>query len=311
MAQSIRERYGEMLKNIAKVSAAADKIDETNVYQTANPLTRTYMYQLVEDNMATGSRLEGKEHFRAFYDAVRSGKHGLILMEHYSNTDLPSFCWLLEHDLGDEGKDFSERVVAVAGMKLNEDNPFVKAFAESFRRVVIYPTRSLNKAEAQAQTEEERLAEEKKARTINLAAMHAMDDCKRRGEIILVFPSGTRYRPGHPETKRGLKEIDSYLRMFDIMLLVTINGSPLSIDMDNPDDMLADRVEPAVQIFTASEVIACKQYRKDYLATLPTDCADPKQAMIDHIMHRFDEQHERMESLRLATIAQQNDAARS
>ena len=308
MAPSIRERYGEMLKNIAKVSAAADKIDETNVYQTANPLTRKFMDELVTDNMASGSRLEGKEHFKAFYDAVKAGKHGLILMEHYSNTDLPALCWLLEHDLGDEGKDFSKRIVAIAGMKLNEDNPFVKAFAESFTRVVIYPTRSLTKAEAKAQTEEERLLEEKKARTINLAAMHAMDDCKRRGEVILVFPSGTRYRPGHPETKRGLKEIDSYLRMFDIMLLVTINGTPLSIDMESPDDMLADRIAPAVQIFTASPVIECKQYRKDYLATLGSDCPDPKQAMIDHIMRRFDEQHEQIEPLRQQTIQRQTQA---
>ncbi|MCR5723484.1 MAG: 1-acyl-sn-glycerol-3-phosphate acyltransferase [Treponema sp.] len=298
MKQSIRERYSEMLKKIAQVSNAADKIETTNVYQPANQQTRKFMDVLVSDNMAPGSRLEGKENFRAFYEAVKAGKHGLILMEHYSNTDLPALCWLLEHDLGEEGKDFSQRIVAVAGMKLNEANPFVKAFAESFTRVVIYPTRSLTKAEEQAQSEEERAAEEKKARSINLAAMHAMDDCKRRGEVILVFPSGTRYRPGHPETKRGLREIDSYLRMFDVMILVSINGSCLTIDMEHPDDMLADIVAPDVQIFAASPVIECKKYRKEYLATLPEDCADPKQAMIDHIMQRFDEQHAEMEKLR-------------
>ena len=301
MAQSIRERYGELLKNIAQVSSAADKIESTNVYQQANPQTRKFMDALVAENMAPGGRLEGKEHFRAFYEAVKAGKHGLILMEHYSNTDLPALCWLLEHDLGEEGKDLSQRIVAVAGMKLNEENPFVKAFAESFTRVVIYPTRSLTKAEAKAQSEEERAAEEKKARTINLAAMHAMDDCKRRGEVILVFPSGTRYRPGHPETKRGLREIDSYLRMFDVMILVTINGSCLTIDMNKPDDMLADLVAPDLQIFTASPVIECKSYRKEYLATLPADCPDPKQAMIDHVMARFDSQHEEIEKLRQAS----------
>ncbi len=295
---SIRERYGEMLKQLATYSKAADKIDTENVYQKANPMTRKFMDKLVEDNMAPGSRLEGKENFKAFYDAVKAGKRGLILMEHYSNTDLPALCWLLEHDGGEEGKDLSSRIVAIAGMKLNEANPLVKAFAESFTRVVIYPTRSLDKAEEKAQSEEERIAEEKKARAINLAAMHAMDTCKRNGEVILVFPSGTRYRPGHPDTKRGLKEIDSYLRMFDVVILVTINGSALTIDMDNPDDMLADIVAPAVQIFTASPVIECKSFRKDYLATLPEDCPDPKQAMIDHVMELFDEQHERIEKLK-------------
>ena len=298
MALSIREKYADMFKALANVSVAAAKIDETNVYQKENPLTRKFMDRLVAENMAEGSRLEGKENFRAFLDAVKSGKHGLILMEHYSNTDLPALCYLLEHDLGEEGKDLSKRIVAIAGMKLNEANPLVRAFAESFTRVVIYPTRSLTKAEENAQSEQEKIEEEKRARTINLAAMRAMDKCKRDGEVILVFPSGTRYRPGHPETKRGLREIDSYLRMFDVMILVTINGSALTIDMNNPDDMLADLVEPAVQIFGASPLIECKSFRKEYMATLPADDPDPKQKMIDHVMEIFEKQHERIEKLR-------------
>ncbi|MDE7228560.1 MAG: 1-acyl-sn-glycerol-3-phosphate acyltransferase [Treponemataceae bacterium] len=288
---SIREKYGDILTQLAQVSVAADKINETNVYQKANPQTRKFIDVLVGDHLAEGSRLENKENWRAFFDAVKAGKSGLILMEHYSNADLPALCWLLEHDLGEEGKELSRKIVAIAGMKLNEADPGVKAFAESFSRVVIYPTRSLIQTEEKAQTEEEKLNEEKKARTINLAAMRAMDKCKRDGEVILVFPSGTRYRPGHPETKRGLREIDSYLRMFDVMVLVTINGQILSIDPDNPDDMLADKLDRAVQIFAASPVFACKQYRKDYLASLPADHPDPKQAMIDHVMEQFDVQH--------------------
>ena len=298
MALSIREKYADMLKAIANLSFAAAKIDETNVYQKQNPETRKFMDKLVADNMAPGSRLEGKENFRAFLDAVKNGKHGLILMEHYSNTDLPALGYLLENDLGEEGKDLSKRIVAIAGMKLNEADPLVRAFAESFTRVVIYPTRSLTKAEEKAQSDEERIEEEKRARAINLAAMRAMDKCKRDGEVILVFPSGTRYRPGHPETKRGLREIDSYLRMFDVMILVTINGSALLIDMNNPEDMLADLVAPDVQVFTASPIIDCKQFRKDYLATLPADESDPKQKVIDHIMEIFDEQHDKIEKIR-------------
>lgn len=295
MALTIREKYGEWFKELGKLSTAAAKIDETNVYQKANPNTKKMMDQLVKDHMAEGSRLEGKENFKAFLEAVKSGKKGLILMEHYANADLPALFYLLQNDLGEEGKDLANRIVAIAGMKLNEADPMVRAFAESFTRVVIYPTRSLTKAEANAQSEEERLAEEKKARTINLAAMRAMDKCKQNGEVILVFPSGTRYRPGMPETKRGLKEIDSYLRMFDVMILVSINGTCLTIDMNNPEDMLGDFIESAVQVITASPVIECKEYRKNYIATLPADCPDTKQAMIDHIMARFDEQHEKIE----------------
>lgn len=295
MAQSIRERYPDMMEKLAGLTKAAAKIDETNVYQKANPATRLFMNKLVEDNMAPGSKLENKENFKAFFDAVESGKSGLILMEHYSNTDLPALCYLIEKELPD-GKKLADKIVAIAGMKLNEENPIVRAFAESFTRVVIYPTRSLTKAEAKAQTKEEKEAEEKRARTINLASMRAMTECKKSGEVILVFPSGTRYRPGHPETKKGLREIDSYLRMFDVMILVTINGSCLTIDMNNPDDMLADLIAPAVQIFTASPVIECKKFRKDYLESLPANEADPKQKVIDHVMEFFDKQHEEIKS---------------
>lgn len=297
MANSIRERYGDMFKNLANFSVAAAKIDETNVYQKANPKTRVMMDKLVSDNMAPGSRLENKENFKAFFDAVAEGKSGLILMEHYSNTDLPALCYLVEHDM-ENGKELADKIVAIAGMKLNEADPMVRAFAESFTRVVIYPTRSLDKAAEKAQSEEERIAEEKRARKINLASMRAMDNCKKNGEVILVFPAGTRYRPGHPETKRGLKEIDSYLRMFDIMILVTINGSALTIDVKNPDDMLADICEPAVQVFAASPVINCKEFRKEYLATLPADEPDPKQKVIDHVMEMFDVQHEAIEKIK-------------
>lgn len=288
---SIRERYGDWFKQMASISHAAAKIDSTNVYQKANPQTKKAMDKLISENMAEGSHLEGVENFKAFLNAIKGGKSGLILMEHYSNTDLPGLTWLLENSGDDECKDLAGRIVAIAGMKLNEANPMVRAFAESFTRVVIYPTRSLDSAAHKAKTEEEIEEETKRARAINLAAMHAMDKCKRGGEAILVFPSGTRYRPGKPETKRGLKEIDSYLRMFDIMILVSINGMILHFDPDNMEDMLADEIAPAICVYKASPIIECKPFRKDYLATLPQDCTDPKQAMIDHVMEMLEKQH--------------------
>ncbi|MGI5070826.1 1-acyl-sn-glycerol-3-phosphate acyltransferase [Treponema pectinovorum] len=288
---SIRERYGEYFKQMATMSHAAAKIDATNVYQKANPQTKKIMDTLISENMAEGSRLEGIENYKQFLAAIKSGKSGLILMEHYANTDLPGLIWLLENSDDEDCRELGKRVVAIAGMKLNEADPMVRAFAESFTRVVIYPTRSLDSASEKAKSKEDIEAETKKARAINLAAMHAMDKCKRNGEAILVFPSGTRYRPGKPETKRGLKEIDSYLRMFDVMILVSINGMILKFNPDNMSDMLADECAPAVCIYKASPVIECKPYRKEFLETLSADCPDPKQAMIDHVMEYLEKQH--------------------
>ena len=293
MAKQLKDAYGKYFKEMVALSHAPYKIDETNIYQEANPELTKYMDLMLDDNFLPESGLGNIENFKAFYDAVvKDGKKGLILMEHYTNLDLPAIIYLLKNRDEEWAKDFSKRIVAVAGMKLNEAGPAVKVWKEGFTRVVIYPTRSLTKAEEQAVSEEERAAEEAKARKINFAAMRAMDACKRRGQVILVFPSGTRYRTGQPETKKGLREIDSYLRLFDVMLLVSVNGEALKINMESPDDMLSDLVEPAKVVLTAKPVINCKEFRNEVLASLPADDPDPKQKIIDRVMEILEKQHE-------------------
>lgn len=288
------ERYKHYFGELARLAQAADKIDETNVYQEWNPGTRKIMDSMLNDNLLSGSSLMNRENFVEFLNQIKAGKRGLILMEHYSNMDLPALCYLLDRD-SEEGKDLSSRIVAMAGMKLNEENPMVKAWAEGFTRIVIYPSRSL----AAYTDPEEKAVEEAKSRKINMAAMRAMDAAKRRGQSILVFPSGTRYRPGVPETKRGLREIDSYLRMFDVMILISTNGNCLRINTETPNDMLADRVCEDVVIMTASPVIECKPFRNEAIASLgekPEDRGiDPKQATVDKIMEMLEEQHNSME----------------
>ena len=297
--KSIREAYGEYFKAMLANSVAAAKIDSTNVYQPANLKNKEFIDKLVSDNLDPSSYFKNMDNFVDFFNQVKSGKSGLLLLEHYSNTDLPEFIYMLEHNSDGKLTEFADKIVAVAGMKLNEANPAVRAFAESFSRVVIYPTRSLDKDSEKAQSEEEKKEEEQKARKINMAAMRAMDDCKKRGQVILVFPSGTRYRPGHPETKRGLKEIDSYLRLFDIALFVSINGSVLQMQPGHEEDMLSDLCVRDKVVFTASKVIECKKYRKEFLDTLPADCEDQKQAMIDHVMEVLEKQHEETEKTRV------------
>ena len=283
---------------MAKLSKAAAKIDETQVYEEANLETRKYMKKILDDNFLPESGLRNVENFKAFYDAItKEGKSGLILMEHYTNLDLPGILYLLEKHGEPWSIDLASRIVAVAGMKLNEASVSVRAFTEGFTRVVIYPTRSLSAVEEKEISEEEKIAEAQRARKINFAAMRAMDSCKKRGQAILVFPSGTRYRPGKLETKRGLREIDSYLRLFDCMILVSINGNCLRINPENPDDMLADIVEQDVITLTASPVINCKEFRNEVLSALPEDDEDPKQKTVDKVMEILESQHNQVENI--------------
>ncbi len=292
MGIMLKDKFGSVFVEMQKMSHAAAKIDETKVYEEANMQLRPYMWKLLDEAFNSESGLGNLENYKDFYEnVVKQGKSGLILMEHYTNLDLPGILYLLEKQGEDWAKDLSSRIVAVAGMKLNEADAGVRAFTEGFTRVVIYPTRSLNAVEGKEISEEEKIAEEQKARKINFAAMRAMDGCKKRGQVILVFPSGTRYRPGKPETKRGLREIDSYLRLFEKMILVSINGNCLRINPDNPDDMLADILEPGKCTFTASPVIDCKEFRNNILNNLPEGVEDPKQKTVDAVMEYLEKQH--------------------
>ena len=291
----IEFRLGDLFAEMVAHSKAAAKIDETKVYEEANPEMRKYMFKLLDDTFSADSGLGNLENFKDFYEkVVKQGKSGLILMEHYTNLDLPAIIYLLQKVGEPWADDFASRIVAVAGMKLNEASAGVRAFTEGFTRVVIYPTRSLNAVEAKGISQEELKAEEQKARKINFAAMRAMDACKKRGQIILVFPSGTRYRPGKPETKKGLREIDSYLRLFDEMLLVSIKGNCLRINPEAPNDMLSDILEPGNITLSAYKPLNCKEFRNEVLSKLPADEADPKQKTVDAVMDILEAEHNRL-----------------
>ena len=103
---------------------------------------RPYMWKLLNEAFSSESGLGNIENFKAFYNAVvNEGKTGLILMEHFTNLDLPGILYLLEKQGEPWAKDMSQRIVAVAGMKLNEANPGVRAFTEGplfYMRILRY-----------------------------------------------------------------------------------------------------------------------------------------------------------------------------
>ena len=107
MNRNLKDIYGKYFQEMLTISRAPAKIDETNVYQEANPELRKYMDIMLSENFTEGSGLGAPENFKAFYDAVQSGKRGLILMEHYTNLDLPAILYLLDKHGEEWSKDFS------------------------------------------------------------------------------------------------------------------------------------------------------------------------------------------------------------
>jgi glycerol-3-phosphate O-acyltransferase len=197
--------------------------------------------------------------------------------------DLSAFHYFLGKE-PDPGKDIANALVAIAGIKLNEENPVVAAFTGAHTRLVIYPSRSL----AHLDPVKDR-AEIVRSNGINRAAMKALMDIKVKGKLILVFPSGTRYRPWEPSTKKGVREIDSYVKSFDYMCMVAINGELLHV---RRGDMMDDFTEEDVIRFTAGPVQSCTEFRNAARAKAEAaGIEDKKQAVVDAIMERLEEMH--------------------
>ena len=271
-----------------KYTSRDNIITEENVHKLENPQIRAIVESTVKKLLLDGSKIYPKEHITAFLNEVQSGKKGIILSEHYSNLDLPIFLYLMEQ-IGEDGNELAHRSIAMAGMKLTEEDPLIAGLTEGYERIVIYPSRSLAGITDPQQLEEEM----KRSRSINTASMRTLEEVRNNGKVIIVYPAGTRYRPGRPETKRGVREIDSYIRTSDIMMLVSINGNCLRIS-DDPSNMLGDIVCQDKVVIEVSPVINCAEFRERAKQRC-SDGADKKQAVVDLVMEELEIMHNRNE----------------
>lgn len=285
--------FKDIIKEVMPKSKADVVVAEHNVYQEGNGEIRPFLDKMVESLVLPGSGITGMENIRELYRLLKEGKACLLLVEHYSNLDLSLVDTLLRKEEG--GAPIADSLVAIAGMKLTEENHIVGAFASAYSRIVIFPSRSLQGLDPEKDKEDFI-----RSAVINRAATRALIRIKGKGALVLVFPSGTRYRPGDPSTKRGVREIDSYLRMFDYMCPIAINGQVLHI---NPDDMIYDSVSKDLVRLTAGPVLECSVFREQERAKAEAaGIEDKKQAVVDSIMELLENLHNSAEPERLKLI---------
>jgi glycerol-3-phosphate O-acyltransferase len=282
------ETLGGKFKDLAveamRLTKAAQVVTQENVYQEGDGNVLPLLHRVVETLALPGSGILGFEHLRELLEKAKAGHSCLLFVEHYSNLDLSALHYFLGKERDPAGKEIADALVAIAGIKLNEENPVVAAFTGAHTRLVIYPSRSL----ANLDPVKDR-AEIERSGIINRAAMKALMDIKVKGKIILVFPSGTRYRPWDPGTKKGVREIDSYIKSFDYMCMVAINGEMLHI---REGDMMDDFVSEDVLRFTAGPVQSCAEFRNAAKARAEAaGIEDKKQAVVDAIMEELEHMH--------------------
>jgi len=279
--ETLATAFHEQVKKALPLSKVDTVITEKNVYQEGNKDILPFLDEMVEYLALPGSGVEGMENLEELLTKAETGKPCLLLVEHYSNLDLSIVSTLISK-AGGRGKDISSALIAVAGMKLNEDNPIVAAFAGAYTRIVIYPSRYLQELDPEKDS-----AEIDRGHAINRAAMKALIRNKYKKKLILVFPSGTRYRSWDPTTKKGVREIDSYIRSFEYMCFVALNGQILHVQQT---DMMNDIVTKDVVRVTAGPVLSCDEFREKARAAVGED-EDKKQAVADAIMNELEKMH--------------------
>lgn len=291
---TIREKYGHIAKELVQNSMQSGSVDPDAIYQEANKSNRSILNKIVQDLLLPGSEIRNFGELTKLYNLAQEGKSCLILMEHYSNFDLPNLYYLLEtrHSIGEE---IGDSIIAMAGMKLNVESDFVRAFTEAYTRIVIYPSRSLTPLMGTQKYEEEKT----KARKLNMAALHEMVRAKHSGKIILLFPSGTRYRPGSEDTRRGLAEVDSYIKGFDYVLPIAIAGNTLRVNTKG--SMSEDFVHPDCMVFQPGNVREAKPWRAEIRKDAP-EGENPKQFMADRVMEELAQLHGDAERYRISQL---------
>jgi len=289
MTNTLTNLFGDQISRVMKVSKAPTVVTEDNVYQEGDPEVLKILDELIDYVTLPGSGLNGYENLLELLEKAESGKACLLLVEHYSNMDL-SIVSYLARKAGSRGQAISDSLIAIGGIKLNEDNPVVAAFTGAYTKLVIYPSRSI-----QALDPEKDKDEINRANAINRAAMKALIRHKYKGHLVLVFPSGTRYRPWEPDSKKGVREIDSYIRSFDYMCFAALNGEVLHVQRT---DMMNDLVTKDIVRVTISPVADCAKFREKVLAETSDD-EDKKQAVADAIMNELEKLHITAEAERL------------
>jgi glycerol-3-phosphate O-acyltransferase len=291
--------FKEQVKKALFLSKVSAVITKDNVYQEADAAILPIIDDMVSTLMLPGSGVDGMENLEELLSKAESGKACVLMLEHYSNFDLSIFS-LLARKAGPRGKDIADAVVAIAGMKLNEDNPVVAAFAGAYTRIVIYPSRSLHGMDP-----EKKKVEVPRSIAINRAAMKALEMVKTQGKIVLLFPSGTRYRAWDPSTKKGVREIDSYIHSFDYMCCVALNGVLLHVQQA---DMTNDYVTKDIVRITVGPVCSCAEFRrKERAKAEAAGVEDKKQAVVDAIMAELERLHNEAEEKRKKLLEEKHD----
>ena len=269
IAKAIQETFRTILER--GHGGGARRITPENVYQAGRRENLDLVLSLQDKLLVPGSGFEGLEHMDEALARYKEGKRLILLLEHKGNFDVPAFHFLLRLEEA-RYRLLLDRLVYVAGRKLNEESEVVRRFTEVFSRLVIVPRREIPASRPGETPEEEAARAEAttEAVRINRAAFRKMFNLIEEGAIIGLFPLGGRPKPNIPPVP--VKETTTYLKHFDWMLLVGMEGNTLPVGAGRMEEEIPRR---DLVVFRIAPPRPCNGYLEEakaaYAAAAPAD----------------------------------------
>jgi len=268
----------ELAALMANSSQERGRHSSESVYQAGRPDNCRLFRNICERLLLPGSGLSGLENLIELAERAEFGEPGMILSWHGSNLDAPN----LNSFLSQSGRsDLFDRLVFVAGRKLDEESATSRALTESFTRVVVTPQAGLDSITQDATA----LGT---AKRLNLKALRSARSLLREGRLLFLFPTGTRYRDSRPETGRALRQVDGYLRLCkNFVVLNTAGNALLPID---GCPLIDEYAEPALVRHSIGPVTQAASFRQEVRERAAAIGADPRGAIADAVMEAISSQ---------------------
>ncbi|MDG2224419.1 MAG: 1-acyl-sn-glycerol-3-phosphate acyltransferase [Rubripirellula sp.] len=251
-AGTLSEIFAKQLASLQQQFDSDDSrqmLTPDSVVRWADKQHRPLFTKICRRLLLPDSRIVGLDQLRKLTELAQEGQSCLLCLNHRSNLDVPTLLAMLT--------DFNatalfDRLIWIAGRKLEEDQNATSQLIKGFNRVLVTPHSWFNATHSKDQIGE--------AKRINMAAERSMLELRHEGWVFSLFPTGTRLRPNDESSKHAIAETDSYLRAFDNLLLCHISGCTLPVSQDHA--FINERPQLDRMVYTFGTVQRTSEWRE-------------------------------------------------
>lgn len=293
--------YRSFLEKLVYVSRTQAQKSDIESFEAPSLKNRDLVDQLLEKLVLPQSNILGFEQLQHLEKLSAEGKSCLLLLEHYSNFDIPSWYYLLKKRYTQAGLQFSSKIISMATTKLIKHSEIVKAFAQAYPRIPVISARDIDLIRNDPAHE----TDVKNAVRLNHLSFKRMISEKNKGSIVLIFPGGTRFRPSRPETKRPIVQMDSFIKHFDYMVFVGSSG--ILLEVDENGDMANEFVQRDILVYNVGPVQSCSDYRNRVMHGKELSPSQQRELMVEAIAQDLQKVHDGAAAIRKEKLQELDD----